>query len=356
MQNETPRFSIVIPVRNEGESVTAVAAAIESALAPMSGRHEVVFIDDGSTDDTLAQLKRLAREHRHVRVYSFRRNLGKSVALECGFRLARGEFILTMDGDLQDDPTDLEQMYEYLATHDVDVVSGWRKNRRDTRLKLALSKAFNLIVVRMLFRANFQDMNSGLKLYKAEVARELRLYGGMHRFIPLIATELGFRVAEVPVRHHHRRYGTSKYRATKVVTQIPDLLTMFFLLKFTGRPLHFFGRIGSAFFAIGVVCLLYLTILWTRGVPIGTRPLLTLGVLLVLIGGQVVFTGLLADLIVNVAQDRTRQLPLKYTSDAEALSPGATVLAVPDPPGVVKQPEQPGVAPRVGERVHDAAN
>jgi hypothetical protein len=215
---------------------------------------------------------------------------------------------------------------------------------------------FNLIVGRMLFHSNFQDMNSGLKLYKAEVARELRLYGGMHRFIPLIATELGFRVAEVPVRHHQRRYGTSKYRATKVVTQIPDLLTMFFLLKFTSRPLHFFGRIGSAFFALGIACLLYLTILWTHGVPIGTRPLLTLGVLLVLIGGQVVFTGLLADLIVNVAQDRTRQLPLKYTSDGEALSPGATVLAVPHPPGVVKQPEQPGVAPRVGEGVHDAAN
>jgi glycosyltransferase involved in cell wall biosynthesis len=165
VHNEIPRFSIVIPVRNEGESVTAVAAAIESALAPMSGRHEVVFIDDGSTDDTLAQLKRLTREHRHVRVYSFRRNLGKSVALESGFQLARGEFILTMDGDLQDDPSDLQQMYEYLATHDVDVVSGWRKTRRDTRLKLALSRAFNRIVGRLLFRANFQDMNSGLKLY-----------------------------------------------------------------------------------------------------------------------------------------------------------------------------------------------
>jgi glycosyltransferase involved in cell wall biosynthesis len=356
VHSEPPRFSIVIPVRNEGESVTALVAAIETALAPMSGRHEVVFIDDGSTDDTLDQLKRLAREHRHIRVYSFRRNFGKSLALECGFRMATGEFILTMDGDLQDDPGDLQQMHDHLTKQDVDIVSGWRRNRRDTPLKIALSKAFNLVVVRMLFRASFKDMNSGLKLYKAEVARELHLYGGMYRFIPLIAAEMGFKVAEVPVTHHERRYGTSKYRATKVVTQIPDLLTMFFLLRFTRRPLHFFGRVGSAFFALGLACLVYLTVLWTRGVPIGTRPLLAFGVLLILIGGQVVFTGLLADLIVNMAQDRKQQLPLRYASDAEARSRGVPALAVRDESGALEQPEQPGVAPGVGERVRDAAN
>jgi glycosyltransferase involved in cell wall biosynthesis len=317
--SDHPRFSIVIPVRNEAQSIPELVSAIGTVLGPASGHHEVLFVDDGSTDDTLDILKELSREHRHIRVFSFRRGFGKAAALECGFRMANGEYILTMDGDLQDDPRDLEQMYEHLAQAGMDIVSGWRKARRDSTLKVASSRAFNFIV-RLLFGASFKDMNSGLKLYKASAAKELRLYGGMHRFIPLIATEMGFRVAEVPVRHHERKYGESKYRPTKLLTQIPDLLTIFFLIKFTRRPLHFFGRIGSALFAVGFACLLYLTVLWTQSIPIGTRPLLTFGVLLILVGGQIVFTGLLADLIVNMSDDKEPRMPLKYTSDAEAPS------------------------------------
>jgi hypothetical protein len=161
-------------------------------------------------------------------------------------------------------------------------------------------------------------MNSGVKLYRSEVAKDLRLYGGMHRFIPLIAKELGYRVAEVPVTHHPRKFGTSKYRPTKILTEIPDLLTLFFLTKYTRRPLHFFGRIGSALFVVGFVILAYLSYLWTQGIGIGTRPLLMLGVLLVLIGGQTVFTGLIADLIVNVNENRPQQFPIKYASDEDA--------------------------------------
>jgi hypothetical protein len=137
----------------------------------------------------------------------------------------------------------------------------------------------------------------------------------MHRFIPLIAREMGYRIAEVPVKHHERKYGSSKYRSTKIVTEIPDLLTVFFLIKFTRRPLHFFGRIGSALGVLGFACLSYLTWIWLRGISIGTRPLLTFGVLLVLVGIQIVFTGLLADLIVNMSQNRRQEFPLKYTSD-----------------------------------------
>jgi hypothetical protein len=172
----------------------------------------------------------------------------------------------------------------------------------------------------MLFGSSFKDMNSGLKLYKAEVARELQLYGGLHRFIPLIAREMGYRVAEIPVRHHKRKHGSSKYRATKILTEIPDLLTVFFLIKYTTRPLHFFARIGTALFALGFGVLVYLALLWSRGIPIGTRPLLTFGVLLVLVGGQIVFTGLLADLIVNMNQNRKQEFPLKYASDREVSS------------------------------------
>ena len=318
MHTETPAFSIVIPVHNEGESIDELVMAIEKALEPLSGTHEVLFVDDGSTDDTLEKLKCLARTHRQIRVFSFRRNLGKSPALECGFRMATGDYILTMDADLQDDAGDLQQMYE--TRERVDLVSGWRRERRDSALKIVSSKVFNLIVVRMLFGFSFKDMNSGLKLYKADVAKGLQLYGGMHRFIPLIASEMGFRVAEVPVRHHERKYGSSKYRSTKIFTEIPDLLTVFFLIKYTRRPLHFFGRIGSALFALGLALLLYLTVLWFQGIPIGTRPLLIFGMLLVLVGGQVVFTGLLADLIVNMSQNRHQEFPLKYVSDREASS------------------------------------
>jgi len=319
-RSSSPTFSVVIPVHNESESVGELVTSIEAAMGPASEGHEIVFVDDGSTDDTLEKLKRLARAHPQIRVFSFRRNLGKSAALECGIRMASGEYVLTLDADLQDDPRDVQQMYEFLTREGVDMVSGWRKERRDSVLKIVSSKLFNRIVVRTLFGFSFKDMNSGLKLYKADVARELQLYGGMHRFIPLIVKEMGYRVAEVPVRHHERKYGSSKYRATKILTEVPDLLTVFFLIKYTTRPLHFFGRIGSLLFAAGFAVLAYLTVLWFRGVPIGTRPLLSFGVLLVLVGGQIVFTGLLADLIVNMNQNRKQEFPLKYASDADRSS------------------------------------
>jgi hypothetical protein len=177
------------------------------------------------------------------------------------------------------------------------------------------SRAFNLVVVRRLFGAAFKDMNSGLKLYRASAAKELQLYGGMHRFIPLIASEMGFRVAELPVQHHERKYGASKYRSSKILTELPDLLTLFFLVKYNRRPLHFFGKIGSALLVLGFAVLTYLSVLWLQGHPIGTRPLLTFGVLLVLVGGQIVFTGLLADLIVNISQDRRQHFPFRYVFD-----------------------------------------
>jgi glycosyltransferase involved in cell wall biosynthesis len=316
----SPTFSIVVPVHNESESVEELVASIEAVGKPLEGGYEIVFVDDGSTDDTLERLKDLARTHRHIRVFSFRRKLGKSPALHCGLRKATGEYVLTMDADLQDDPRDLEPMYEQLIKERLDMVSGWRRERRDSLLKVISSKVFNSLVVRLLFGVSFRDMNSGIKLYRADVVRELPLYGGMHRFIPLIVSEMGYRVAEAPVRHHQRKYGASKYRSTKILTEVPDLLTVFFLIRYTTRPLHFFGRVGSLLFATGFAVLSYLTWLWVRGNPIGTRPLLSFGVLLVLIGGQIVFTGLLADLIVNMNQSQQHTFPLKYTSDVDLSS------------------------------------
>jgi len=317
-QPAVPKVSIVIPVYNEDESLQELLTSIEQAMTPSDESYEVVFVDDGSTDGTFERLKAIADTHDRVRVFSFRRNLGKSPALLCGFQKARGEYILTMDADLQDDPNNFRRMYDQLIADRADIVSGWRRERRDNALKIAFSRIFNRLMIRLLFGSSFNDMNSGLKLYKAEVARELHLYGGMHRFIPLIATEMGYRVAECPVRHNERKYGASKYSPLKIFTEMPDLLTVFFLIKYTTRPLHFFARIGSALIALGVACLAYLTILWTQSIPIGTRPLLTFGVLLVVIGGQTVFTGLLADLIVNVSQNRRQEFPLKYATDTIA--------------------------------------
>jgi glycosyltransferase involved in cell wall biosynthesis len=317
-----PTVSIVVPVYNEVESLAELLTSVEAATATLGRSHEVIFIDDGSTDGSFETLTALAAQHAHVRLFSFRRNLGKSPALTCGFQAARGAFVLTLDADLQDDPAALGPMWSELEAGRVDVVSGWRKSRRDSRLKIVSSKLFNAIVIRTLFGQSFRDMNSGMKLYRASVTKDLRLYGGMHRFIPLIVQDLGYRVAELPVAHHARKHGQSKYKATKILTELPDLLTLFFLMKYTRRPLHFFARIGSALFGVGFVVLLYLSVLWMQGIGIGTRPLLLFGVLLVLIGGQTVFTGLLADLIVSVNQNHRQEFPIKFSSDEQSVQSG----------------------------------
>lgn len=315
---DAPTLSVVVPVYNERESLVELLESIHRAVAPVIGSYEVVFVDDGSTDGTFDALVSMAAADDRIKLFAFRRNLGKSQALLCGFQKARGQYILTMDADLQDDPRNFQRMYDMLMAEGAGIVSGWRHERQDNRLKVAVSRLFNRFTVRLLFGVSFEDVNSGLKLYNAEVARELSLYGGMHRFIPVIATEMGYRVAECPVTHNERKYGASKYSALKALRDMPDLLTVFFLIKYTTRPLHFFARIGSALIFLGVLCLAYLTFLWTQSIPIGTRPLLTFGVLLVVLGGQTVATGLLADLIVNVSQSRRREFPLKYGSEQAA--------------------------------------
>jgi glycosyltransferase involved in cell wall biosynthesis len=322
MSSGAPTFSVVIPVYNEAESLDELVVSVESAMSSMGADYEIVFVDDGSTDGSFERLQALAGSRPSIRLFSFRRNLGKSSALTCGFRKAEGEFIVTLDADLQDDPRNIAAMYQHLQRERVDLVNGWRKNRRDARLKIMASKVFNLLVIRRFFGTAFHDLNSGLKLYRAEAAKALALYGGMHRFIPLILADMGYRVAEVPVTHHERKYGVSKYSSIKMFTASPDLLTTFFLVKYVGRPLHFFGRIGSALFAIGFATLSYLTYLWLRGIPIGSRPLLSLGVLLIVMGGQIVLTGLLADLILKVNYDARRDFPLRYASGPRARSSG----------------------------------
>lgn len=311
--NMKPEFSVVVPVYNEEESLDELIAAIESSFKKIKKTYEIVFVDDGSTDSTFDILKKYSQRNDNIRIYSFRKNQGKSPALTVGFHKAAGRYILTMDADLQDDPQNIERLLRKM-NEGYDMVSGWRKSRKDSLFKVISSRTFNRIVVPKLFGLKLNDLNCGLKLYKREVIEDLTIYGGMHRFIPVLAHSNGFKVTEVPIVHHERKYGYSKYKPTKILTDIPDLITMYFLVKYNNRPLHFFTKIGLIPLLIGGLIMLYLTYEKILGNSIGGRPLLIFGALFLIAGIQTIFTGLIADLIVNMHQDKHAEFPLKYQS------------------------------------------
>lgn len=307
-------LSVVIPIFNEEDSVKELVSQVESALKKLNKPYEVIFVDDGSTDETLPILKKLEKEKPYIKLLSHRRNLGKSHALMHGFHKAKGEFIATLDADLQDDPEEIAVLLNYLNEKDLDMVTGWRKNRQDTNAIKSVSRIANRFILR-LFKLKIHDLNAGIKVYRADAAKELNLYGGLHRFIPIMLSELGYRVDEHIVHNRSRKYGYSKYRASKVLTDLPDLATIYFLTKFTHKPLHFFGRIGMIPFLTGAAVLFYLSIIRLfLNQPIGTRPLLTFGVLLVIFGTQLILTGLLGDLLVNLHFREKSKLPIKYES------------------------------------------
>ncbi len=307
-------LSIVIPIYNEEESIEELVDQIESAVKKMEKPYEVIFVDDGSTDKTLPILKRLEKDKTYIKILSHRRNLGKSHALMHGFHKAKGEFIATLDADLQDDPEEINILLNHLIDKDLDMVTGWRRNRQDTNAIKSVSRIANQFVLR-LFKLNIHDLNAGIKVYRSDAAKELNLYGGLHRFIPIMLSELGYRVDEHEVHNRSRKFGYSKYRASKVLTDLPDLATIYFLTKFTHKPLHFFGRIGMIPFLTGTAILAYLSFLRIfLDQAIGTRPLLTFGVLMVIFGAQLILTGLLGDLIVNLHFKEKSKLPIKYES------------------------------------------
>lgn len=311
-----PEFSVIIPVFNEEESLSELISSILESFKSFDRSYEIIFIDDGSTDNSLELLKKYSRDHKNIHVISFRKNLGKSPALTVGFENANGNFVVTMDADLQDDPKNIEKLFKKLESGEYDLVSGWRKERLDTFLKKMSSRFFNSFVIPLLFKLKFHDMNCGLKLYRSALAKELRIYGGMHRFVPVLAHEMGFKVDEEPIEHRARKYGYSKYKPTKILTDIPDLFTMFFLTKYTRKPLHFFFKLGATLLCIGCIILFYLVVIKLMGEAIGGRPLLIFGILFVLGGLQTIFTGLLADLIVNVNIQSSNSYLIKYKSPA----------------------------------------
>jgi glycosyltransferase involved in cell wall biosynthesis len=293
VRTAVPRLSVVVPVFNEEGSLQELHRQLGEALAGEA--YEIIFVDDGSRDGSWEVLGALCRGDPHVRVLRFGRNLGKAAALAAGFGEAQGEVIITIDADLQDDPAEIPRLLAALE-EGYDLVSGWKKERRDPLSKTIPSRVFNW-VTSWLTGIPLRDFNSGFKAYRRRLVQNLNVYGEQHRFIPAIAYWKGFRVAEIPVSHRPRLWGKSKYGMGRFLAGFMDLLTVLFLTRFHRRPMHVFGILGLLAFLSGLGISIHLTYIWFQGEPIGTRPLLMLGVLLMVLGVQFFGIGLLAEMI-----------------------------------------------------------
>lgn len=275
---------------------------IVAALDPLAEPFEVVFVDDGSSDGSMDVLTRLNAETTNIVVVHLRRNFGKAAALQAGFLEARGDVVVTMDADLQDDPAEIPRLLAKLD-EGFDLVSGWKEHRNDPFFRRVFSRLFNWTTA-VVSGVRLHDVNCGLKAYRAEVLHGMRIYGELHRFVPILASYRGFRIAEIPVNHRARPHGTSRYGPERYLRGFLDLLSVTFMGRYRYRPLHLFGGLGLLMGAIGFVVLTYLTVIWFWGHAIGHRPLLTLGVLLVVVGIQLVSLGLLSELITSQHEER----------------------------------------------------
>lgn len=298
-KNKDRILSVVIPCYNEAESLPELTLQLEAELDKITrGKYEVIFVDDGSTDNTLEVIRTINQRNRRFRAVSFRRNYGKSAALSVGFEEAKGVLIVTMDADLQDDPTEIQQMIDKLK-EGYDLVTGWKKKRYDPITKTLPSRFFNFVTSRVS-GLKLHDFNCGLKVYKEEVVKNIQVYGELHRYIPALAKFEGFKVAEVPVKHHPRRYGKSKYGFSRLIKGGLDLLTMIFTTRYLKRPLHFFGTIGSVVGISGFLIDLWLLIEWFMDkTSLSNRPLVLLGMLLIIVGVQLVSFGLIGEMLVK---------------------------------------------------------
>jgi len=295
----SPEISVVIPVYNEEESVAALHAELLDVLTRTGKTFEIIFVDDGSSDATVSEIKKL----KPVNIVAFSRNFGKSQALQAGFNAARGSYIFTMDGDLQDDPREIPRFIEKMISSRADLVCGWKENRLDSFSKRVVSKIANGLT-RLLTGTRVHDMNCCYKLYSRDVIENLNLYGDMHRYIPALTAAQGFKISELSVNHRQRKFGVSKYgNLRRFSKSFFDLVTLILLRKFIDRPMHFFGIIGSVSSLAGFIILAYLVyIKLVYKELIGQRPLLMLGVLLVIIGIQLFSSGFLGELLIRQGQ------------------------------------------------------
>ena len=286
--------TVIIPTYNEEGSLEELYRSLTTMLEGSASAHELLFVDDGSTDSSLQIIRKLRENDRRVKIISFSRNYGKSPALDEGFKAAKGEIVVTIDADLQDNPDEIPAMIAKLDDG-YDLVSGWKRDRKDPITKTWPSKLFNL-TTSIVSGIKLHDFNCGLKVYRREVAKRIRVYGELHRFIPVLAGWEGFRIGEMKVSHFERQYGRSKYGARRLLNGMFDLMTVMFITRRSTTPLHFFGRIAFSFLTVGGLINLYFLVQWIMGKGLHVRPLMVLGLIMIVISIQIGSIGLLAEM------------------------------------------------------------
>ncbi len=299
------KISVVVPLMNEEDNVKYLIEEIENALKDYN--YELVLVDDGSTDNTVEEIKKHMNDK--TKLVILNRNYGQTSAMAAGIEIASGDVIVTIDGDLQNDPRDIPMMIEKL-NEGYDVVAGIRAKRQDEPFRKFLSKIANKLI-RKVTGVNISDYGCTLKVFKKDVAKNLGLYGELHRFIPILASMYGAKITEVPVRHHERKYGQSKYGFNRTFKVISDLMYLVFMQRFGQKPMHFFGTVGFLMFSFGILIDFYLLILKLFGENIGNRPLLTLGTMMILGGIQLITTGFLAEIMIRTYYESQGKTPYK---------------------------------------------
>ena len=305
------KISIVIPIYNEEENIPKLYEELKDVLERLPQDYEIIFVDDGSTDKSYEILKELASKDGKVKVIRFRRNYGQTAAMYAGFQHAEGDVVITMDGDLQNDPRDIPKLLEKIE-EGYDIVSGWRKDRKDKFLTRILpSKIANWLISKVT-GVKLHDYGCTLKAYRKDIAKNYRLYGDMHRFLPAVAKSFGARITEVVVNHRPRIYGKSKYGIGRTIRVILDILLVKFLTDYLNKPLYAFGGVGLLMMFLGFLIMLYLTVEKIfLGASIGNRPLLILGVLLFLSGLQLLSTGIIAEVVIRTYYESKRDVPYR---------------------------------------------
>lgn len=296
------KVSILVPLYNEEESLRPLVAEIRSAVKQIDINYEIMFVDDGSTDDSINIIKEFSKADNKIRYISFRKNYGKSAALQLGFKAVSGDAVITMDADLQDDPAEIVNLLAKLE-EGYDLVSGWKKVRHDPFIKKHSSKFFNYIT-RLMSGIKIHDFNCGLKGYRSDVVKNVDIYGELHRYVPVLAGWQGFKITEIAVKHHPRKYGSTKFGITRFFKGFVDLITVIFTTRYIQRPMHLFGFMGAIAFVVGFLISAYLSYeWWVHGTPLYNRPLLALGGLLIVVGVQFFSVGLLGEFMVHSTHD-----------------------------------------------------
>jgi len=311
MNDNPKKISIVIPAYNEAENLPILCEEIKSVIKSITNDYEIIIINDGSSDKTQETVEKLFQENKgHVKGIQFRSNFGKASALKAGFSEAQGEIIFTMDADLQDDPKEIPNFISKI-NEGYDLVSGWKQDRKDSFVKNTSSKFFNFITS-LFSKIKLHDFNCGFKAYKKEVAKSLDLYGQLHRYIPVMARNQGYKIAEIPIHHRKRKFGKSKYGPVRFLNGFLDLLTVMMLTKYFKRPAHFFGGLGSIALFTGFSIGLYITYLRIFTGSIQSRlPLFIAGILLIVIGVQLISLGLIGEMFVKISGKEDESLKIK---------------------------------------------